>query len=103
MCVRPFYYGEAKNSTTATTARHDFPLAGFGGGGWASDAAVAGISAGEQEADQFISRCRRCGVVQEGWAGLSEEDPSGALGDDEGRAEDVGGMRRGVVVLLRSG
>lgn len=82
--------------SAAAGATEDFAAAGFGGGGRRSadaTAAEAAIIQGAQEADYVVSGCRRSGMVQKSWTGVPDADQSCAVGGDEGREEDVGGMR----------
>ena len=82
--------------SAAASATEDFPAAGFGGGGGRSADAIAGAAAilqGDQEADYVVSGCGRSGVVQKSWTGVPDADQSGAMEGDEGREEDIGGMK----------
>lgn len=89
-------YEETQKSYTAPTATDDFPAAGFGGRG-RSASAVATIPQEEQKADPVVSGCRRSGMVQEGGAGLPDEDQSSAAEANEGRENELGRMRWPVV------
>ncbi len=89
-------YETTETGYSAASAKEDFPAAGFGGGGRRSADAIAGEAAilqGDQEADYVVSGCRRSGLVQKSWTGVPDADQSGALEGDDGREEDIRGMR----------
>ena len=89
-------YETTETGYSTASATEDFPAAGFGGGGRRAAAAIAGEAAilqGDQEADYVVSGCRRSGLVQKNWTGVPDADQSGAMEGDDGREEDIIGVR----------
>ena len=89
-------YETRETGYSAASATEGFPAAGFGGGGRRSADAIAeeaAILQGGQEADYFVFGCRRCGLVQKSWTGVPDKNQSGAMEGDDGREEEIRGMR----------